>query len=284
MIKVAVFGYGTVGSGVVDVIDDNNELISKRIGDDICVKYILDIRDFPGDRNEAKIVHDVNVVIDDPEVSIICETMGGTKFAYPYTKSALEKGKSVCTSNKELVAAYGPELLETAKANNCSYLFEASVGGGIPIIRPMNTSLAPEHIEKITGILNGTTNYMLTKMAREGSNYDDVLKEAQDKGYAERNPEADVEGYDACRKIAILSSLMTGKTVNYENIYTEGITKLTALDFEYAAKLDRSIKLLAIAEDKGGKLAAMVAPFMIGKEHPLNGVNDVFNAIYVTGN
>ncbi|MCR4866607.1 MAG: homoserine dehydrogenase [Lachnospiraceae bacterium] len=284
MIKVAVFGYGTVGSGVVDVIDDNNELISKRIGDDICVKYILDIREFPGDRNESKIVHDVNVILDDPEVSIICETMGGTKFAYPYTKSALEKGKSVCTSNKELVAAYGPELLETAKANNCSYLFEASVGGGIPIIRPMNTSLAPEHIEKIIGILNGTTNYMLTKMAREGSNYDDVLKEAQDKGYAERNPEADVEGYDACRKIAILSSLMTGKTVNYENIYTEGITKLTAIDFEYAAKLDRSIKLLGIAEDKDGKLAAMVAPFMIGREHPLNGVNDVFNAIYVTGN
>ena len=182
MINVAVFGYGTVGSGVVDVIDDNNELISKRIGDDICVKYILDIRDFPGDKNEAKIVHDVNIVIDDPEVSIVCETMGGTKFAYPYTKSALEKGKSVCTSNKELVAAYGPELLETAKANNCSYLFEASVGGGIPIIRPMNTSLAPEHIEKIVGILNGTTNYILTKMEEENLSYEDCLKKAQELG------------------------------------------------------------------------------------------------------
>ncbi|MCR4750212.1 MAG: homoserine dehydrogenase [Lachnospiraceae bacterium] len=284
MINVAVFGYGTVGSGVAEVIDDNNRLISERIGDQISVKYILDIREFPGDKNESKIVHDVNIVLDDPEIDIICETMGGTKFAYPYTKSALEKGKSVCTSNKELVAAYGPELLETAKAHNCSYLFEASVGGGIPIIRPMNTALAPEHIEKIVGILNGTTNYMLTKMSREGTSYDEVLKEAQDKGYAERNPEADVEGYDACRKIAILSSLMTGKTVNYESIYTEGITKLTGTDFEYAKKLGKSIKLLAIAENKEEGLSAMVAPFMIGQDHPLNGVNDVFNAIYITGN
>lgn len=284
MINVAVFGYGTVGSGVAEVIDDNNRLISERIGDQISVKYILDIREFPGDKNESKIVHDVNIVLDDPEIDIICETMGGTKFAYPYTKSALEKGKSVCTSNKELVAAYGPELLETAKAHNCSYLFEASVGGGIPIIRPMNTALAPEHIEKIVGILNGTTNYMLTKMSREGTSYDEVLKEAQDKGYAERNPEADVEGYDACRKIAILSSLMTGKTVNYESIYTEGITKLTGTDFEYVKKLGKSIKLLAIAENKEEGLSAMVAPFMIGQDHPLNGVNDVFNAIYITGN
>ncbi len=284
MINVAVFGYGTVGSGVAEVIDDNNRLISERIGDQISVKYILDIREFPGDKNESKIVHDVNIVLDDPEIDIICETMGGTKFAYPYTKSALEKGKSVCTSNKELVAAYGPELLETAKAHNCSYLFEASVGGGIPIIRPMNTALAPEHIEKIVGILNGTTNYMLTKMSREGTSYDEVLKEAQDKGYAERNPEADVEGYDACRKIAILSSLMTGKTVNYESIYTEGITKLTGTDFEYAKKLGKSIKLLAIAENKEEGLSAIVAPFMIGQDHPLNGVNDVFNAIYITGN
>ena len=284
MIKVAVYGYGTVGSGVVEVIDDNNKLISQRIGDEIEVKYILDIRDFPGDKNEKKIVHDINIILDDPEINVICETMGGTKFAYPYTKSALEKGISVCTSNKELVAAYGPELLSIAKANRCSYLFEASVGGGIPIIRPMNTSLAPEHIEKITGILNGTTNYMLTKMSREGSSYDDVLKEAQDLGYAERNPEADVEGFDACRKIAILASLMTGKTVNYEEIYTEGITKITSKDFEYAKKLKKSIKLLAIAENKDDELTAMVAPFMIGEEHPLNGVNDVFNGVYVTGN
>ena len=284
MIKVAVYGYGTVGSGVVQVIDDNNKLISERIGDEIEVKYILDIRDFPGDKNEKKIVHDVNIILDDPEIKIICETMGGTKAAYPYTRSALEKGISVCTSNKELVAAYGPQLLEIAKANNCSYLFEASVGGGIPIIRPMNTSLAPDHIEKIMGILNGTTNYMLTKMSRDGSSYEDVLKEAQDLGYAEHNPEADVEGYDACRKIAILASLMTGKTVNYEDIYTEGITKITTKDLEYAARAGRSIKLLAIAENTNGGLTAIVAPFMIGADHPLNGVNDVFNAVYVTGN
>ena len=284
MIKVAVFGYGTVGSGVVQVIDDNNRLISDRIGDEIEVKYILDIRDFPGDKNEKKIVHDIDIILNDPEINIACETMGGTKFAYPYTKSALLKGISVCTSNKELVAAYGPELLEIAKANKCSYLFEASVGGGIPIIRPMNTSLAPEKIEKITGILNGTTNYMLTKMSKDGSSYEDVLKEAQDLGYAEKNPEADVEGFDACRKIAILASLMTGKTVNFEEIYTEGITKITAKDFEYAKKLNKAIKLLAIAENKDGKLTAMVAPFMIGDEHPLKGVNGVFNGIFVTGN
>ena len=284
MIQVAVFGYGTVGSGVVRVIDDNNSLISDRIGEQIGVKYILDLRDFPGDKYENKVVHDVDVILSDPEISIICETMGGVNIAYKYTKAALEKGICVCTSNKELVAAHGPELLEIAKANGCSYLFEASVGGGIPIIRPMNTSLAPEHIEKIMGILNGTTNYMLTKMSREGSSYEDVLKEAQELGYAERNPEADVEGYDACRKIAILSSLMTGKTVNYEDIYTEGITKITARDFEYAKKMGRSIKLLAIAQNRDEKLTAMVAPFMIGQEHPLNGVNDVFNAIYVTGN
>ncbi|MBO4847399.1 MAG: homoserine dehydrogenase [Lachnospiraceae bacterium] len=284
MIKVAVFGYGTVGSGVVQVIDDNNKLISDRIGDGIEVKYILDIKDFPGDKNEKKLVKDIDIILNDPEINIVCETMGGTRFAYPYTKSALEKGISVCTSNKELVAAYGPELLETAKKNNCSYLFEASVGGGIPIIRPMNTSLAPENIEKITGILNGTTNYMLTKMSKEGSSYEDVLKEAQALGYAELNPEADVEGFDACRKIAILASLMTGKTVNFEEIYTEGITKITSKDFEYAKKMGKAIKLLAIAENKDGELTAMVAPCMIGDEHPLYNVNGVFNGIFVTGN
>ena len=284
MIKVAVFGYGTVGSGVVQVIDDNNKLISDRIGDGIEVKYILDIKDFPGDKNEKKLVKDIDIILNDPEINIVCETMGGTRFAYPYTKSALEKGISVCTSNKELVAAYGPELLETAKKNNCSYLFEASVGGGIPIIRPMNTSLAPENIEKITGILNGTTNYMLTKMSKEGSSYEDVLKEAQALGYAELNPEADVEGFDACRKIAILASLMTGKTVNFEEIYTEGITKITSKDFEYAKKMGKAIKLLAIAENKDGELTAMVAPCMIGDEHPLYTVNGVFNGIFVTGN
>lgn len=284
MINVAVFGYGTIGSGVVQVIDDNNKLIAERLGEQLNVKYILDIRDFPGDRNERKVVHDINTILDDPEVSIVCETMVGDRPAYQYTKDALLKGKSVCTSNKVVVANHAPELLKIARENGCNYLFEASVGGGIPIIRPMNTSLAPEHIDKIMGILNGTTNYMLTKMSDVGASYDDVLKEAQDLGYAERNPEADVEGHDPCRKIAILSSLMIGKNVNYEEIYTEGITKITPKDFEYAKKLGKSIKLLAIADNTGKELNAIVAPFMIGSNHPLNGVNGVFNGVYVTGN
>ncbi|MBP9996641.1 MAG: homoserine dehydrogenase [Lachnospiraceae bacterium] len=284
MIKVAVLGYGTVGSGVVQVIQDNAALISKRVGDDIEVKYILDLREFPGDKNEDKVVHDINVILDDPEVSIVCETMGGVNPAFQFSKDALAKGKSVCTSNKELVENHGPELIALAKQNNCNYLFEASVGGGIPIIRPMNSSLAPEEIVRIMGILNGTTNFILTKMAKEGAAYADVLKQAQELGYAERNPEADVEGHDAGRKIAILSSLMTGKTVKFADVHTEGITKIETIDFEYAAKMGKSIKLIAMAEQKDGKLTALVAPFMIGADHPLNGVNGVFNAIYVTGN
>ncbi|MCR4650393.1 MAG: homoserine dehydrogenase [Lachnospiraceae bacterium] len=284
MVKVAVLGYGTVGSGVVQIIDDNNALIKERIGDDIEVKYILDLRDFPGDKNEAKVVHDYNIILNDPEISIVCETMGGVKPAYQFSKDALEAGKSVCTSNKELVENYGPELIKTARANNCNYLFEASVGGGIPIIRPMNTSLVPENIQRIMGILNGTTNYILTKMAKEGADYADVLKEAQDLGYAERNPEADVEGHDAGRKIAILSSLMTGKTVKFADVHTEGITGIDTVDFEYAHACGKSIKLLATSEQTDAGYVAMVAPFMIGADHPLNGVNGVFNAVYVTGN
>ena len=284
MIQVAVLGYGTVGSGVVQVIDENKETIAKKTGDTLNVKYILDLRDFPGDPNEDKVVHDFDIILNDPEVKIVCETMGGIRPAYQYTKDALLKGKSVCTSNKALVADFGPELLQTAKENKCNYMFEASVGGGIPIIRPMNTSLASEKIEKIMGILNGTTNYILTKMSKEGIAFDEVLKEAQDKGYAERNPEADVEGYDACRKIALLSSLMTGKNVNYEDIHTEGITKITTRDFAYAKVMNKSIKLLAVSENSDEGTTALVAPFMIGEEHPLNGVNGVFNGIYVTGN
>lgn len=284
MIKVAVLGYGTVGSGVVQVIDDNAALISRRVGDDIEVKYILDLRDFPGDKNENKVVHDISVILDDPEIKIVCETMGGVNPAFQFSKDALLKGKSVCTSNKELVENHGPELMRIARENNCNYLFEASVGGGIPIIRPMNTSLAPESIERIMGILNGTTNFILTKMAKEGAEYAAVLKEAQELGYAERNPEADVEGHDAGRKIAILSSLMTGKTVKFADVHTEGITKIDTLDFEYAKKMGKSIKLIAMSEKNGDEYVALVAPFMIGEDHPLNGVNGVFNAIYVTGN
>lgn len=284
MIQAAVLGYGTVGSGVVQVITQNSKLIADRCGEEIGVKYILDLREFPGDPHENKVVHDIDIILNDPEVSIVCETMGGVKPAFQFTKDALMKGKSVCTSNKELVANCGPELLETAKANHCSYMFEASVGGGIPIIRPMNTSLAPESIERIMGILNGTTNYILSKMSKEGASFDEVLKEAQEKGYAERNPEADVEGFDAGRKIAILSSLMTGKNVKFEDVYTEGITQITAVDFEYAKRMKKSIKLLALSEQTEKGTTAMVAPFMLGEDHPLNGVNGVFNAVYVTGN
>ncbi len=284
MIQVAVFGYGTVGSGVVEVIEKNKDMINKKAGDGLNIKYVLDLRDFPGDPVQEKLVKDVTIILDDPEVDIICETMGGINPAYDFTKRALLKGKSVCTSNKELVASHGPELLRLARENKCNYLFEASVGGGIPIIRPLNYSLTAEKIDGITGILNGTTNYILTKMDREGADFDDVLKEAQEKGYAEKNPEADVEGYDACRKIAILSSLMCLKNVKYEDIYTEGITKITAADFLYAKEMDMTVKLLAMSKNVGNEYFAMVAPFLISKEHPLYSVNDVFNAVFVHGN
>ncbi len=284
MIQAAVMGYGTVGSGVVEVIEKNKMEINKKSGEDVNIKYILDLRDFPGDPYADKVVHDVEQILSDPEVKIICETMGGINPAYDFTKRALLAGKSVCTSNKELVAAHGPELIQIAHEHKCNYLFEASVGGGIPIIRPLNYSLTAEKIDAITGILNGTTNYILTKMEREGADFDSVLKEAQEKGYAERNPEADIEGYDACRKIAILSSLMYGKNVKSADIYTEGITKITSTDFVYAKAMGKTIKLLAQSKEADGNRYAMVAPFMISYDHPLSMVNDVFNAVCVHGN
>ena len=284
MIKIAVLGYGTVGSGVVEVIEKNKDMVNKKAGEELSIKYILDLRDFPGDPYENKVVHDYQTIVNDPEIQIICETMGGTGAAYEFTKQALQVGKSVCTSNKELVAEHGPELLTMAKEHKCNYLFEASVGGGIPIIRPLNYSLTAEKIESITGILNGTTNYILSKMEKEGADFDAVLKRAQEKGYAERNPEADVEGYDACRKIAILSSLMLGENVDYRKVYTEGITKITATDFAYAKEMDMSIKLLAMSKEVGDETLAMVAPFMISADHPLHMVNGVFNAVFVHGN
>ena len=284
MIKIAVLGYGTVGSGGVEVIEKNKDMVNKKAGEELSIKYILDLRDFPGDPYENKVVHDYQTIVNDPEIQIICETMGGTGAAYEFTKQALQVGKSVCTSNKELVAAHGPELLTMAKEHKCNYLFEASVGGGIPIIRPLNYSLTAEKIESITGILNGTTNYILSKMEKEGADFDAVLKRAQEKGYAERNPEADVEGYDACRKIAILSSLMLGENVDYRKVYTEGITKITATDFAYAKEMDMSIKLLAMSKEVGDETLAMVAPFMISADHPLHMVNGVFNAVFVHGN
>lgn len=284
MIYVAVWGYGTVGSGVVEVIEKNREMVNKKSAAELEIKYILDLRDFPGDPYEQKVVHDVNIILDDPDVTIICETMGGVKPAYDFTRAALERGKSVCTSNKELVASHGPELLQIAREHSCNYLFEASVGGGIPIIRPLNYSLTAEKLEAITGILNGTTNYILTKMEREGADFSATLKKAQEKGYAERNPEADIEGYDACRKIAILSSLMTGQNVSYKDIYTEGITRITADDFVYARAMGRSIKLLAMSKDTPEGTLAMVAPCLITPENPLYMVSGVFNAVCVRGN
>ena len=284
MAKIAVLGYGTVGSGVVEVIDTNAAEVAKSAGEAVEVKYILDLRDFPGDKHEAQVVHDINIILDDPEIDVICETMGGIEPAFTFEKQALEKGKSVCTSNKELVAAKGPELVEIAKKNGVSYLFEASVGGGIPVLRSINDSLKHEKIDAITGILNGTTNYILTKMDKEGIGFATVLKAAQDKGYAERNPEADIEGYDACRKIAILSSLMSGKHVNYEDIYTEGITKINIEDFAYAKSLNMAIKLLGMCKMNENGFFTLVAPFMIPSENPLANVNGVFNAINVHGN
>lgn len=284
MINVAVFGYGTVGSGTVEVLMNNNDVISKRVGDKIDVKAILDLRDFPGDKYESRVVHDVETIINDPEISIVCETMGGVGAAYKFTKMALEAGKSVCSSNKELVALHGPELIEIAKAHNCSYRFEASVGGGIPIIRPLTDALTAEIILSVCGIVNGTTNYMLTKMDQEGVDFDEVLKEAQAKGYAEADPTADIDGHDAARKIAILSSLVYGKTIVSDQIPTEGIRNISARDMKYARQLNRKIKLLARYESADNIRYAMVAPFLLDSDNPLFSVSGVFNAIKVTGN
>lgn len=284
MAKIAVLGYGTVGSGVVEVLETNKDSITKRAGREIEVKSVLDLRDFPGDPIQEKIVHDVDVIINDPEIEVVVEVMGGVEPAFTFVKRALEAGKSVCTSNKALVAAHGPELLEMAKKRNLNFMFEASVGGGIPIIRPLNQSLTADEITKITGILNGTTNYILTKMDKEGSIYEETLKEAQELGYAERNPEADVEGFDACRKIAILTSLAYGSTVKFEEIRTEGITKITTKDFKYAEKLGYVVKLLATSCKENDKVYAITATFMINSTHPLYNVNDVLNGIYIHGN
>lgn len=284
MVNIAVLGYGTVGSGVVEVIDTNGAGINQRIGEKLQVKYVLDLKDFPGDPVQEKIVHDFETIIQDEEINIVVEVMGGIEPAYTFVKRSLLAGKSVATSNKALVAKHGAELLSIAKEKNINFLFEASVGGGIPIIRPLNSSLTADEIEEITGILNGTTNYMLTKMFYEGADYDTVLKEAQANGYAERNPEADVEGYDACRKIAILSSLISGNQVDFEDIYCEGITKITTEDMKYAKAMGTTIKLLASSKRDGSRLHAIVAPCMLYPEHPLYNVNGVFNGIFVHGN
>ena len=284
MINVAVLGYGTVGSGVVEVINRNQESINKKAGEEINIKYVLDLRDFPGDPVQEVLVHDYEIIANDPEVDIVVEVMGGIEPAYTFVKRALESGKSVCTSNKALVAKHGPELMEIAKEKNINFLFEASCGGGIPIIRALNGSLTADEVDEITGILNGTTNYMMYKMATEGSDFDVVLKEAQQKGYAEADPTADVEGYDACRKIAILTSLVCGQQVDFEDIHTEGITKITPTDIKYAQAMGRAIKLLATSKKGPKGYTAIVAPFLLPASHPLYAVNGVFNAIFVHGN
>ena len=284
MTKIALLGYGTIGSGVAEVLRINKESIAKKAGDKIEIKYILDLRKFPGDPNEDKIVHDYDVILNDPEIAVVVEAMGGVEPAYTFTKNALLAGKSVATSNKALVAKHGAELIALAGEKNLNFLFEASVGGGIPIIRPLISCLTADVVEEITGILNGTTNYMMTKMSEEGSEFEDVLKDAQQKGYAEADPTADIEGHDACRKIAILTSLVSGQQVDFEDIHCEGITKISATDIKYAKALGRSIKLLASSRLVDGKYCALVAPFMLPVEHPLYPVSDVFNAVFVHGN
>ncbi len=282
--KVAILGYGTVGSGVFDVLRENKEIIAKRVGEPIEVKYVLDLREFPGDPVAEVLTHDFKEIIEDPEVSILVEVMGGLHPAYEFSKQALLSGRSVCTSNKELVAKYGAELIRIAQEQKCNYLFEASVGGGIPVIRQLIRSITADEVEKVCGILNGTTNYMMTQMREHGAAFDEVLKEAQEKGYAERNPAADIEGHDACRKIAILTSLAYGKQVDYEDIYTEGITGISDVDVAYASKLGMGIKLLGESYRKDGTVYAMVAPKMLSADNPLYPVNGVFNAILIRGN
>lgn len=277
-------GYGTIGSGVVQVIGTNQESICKKIGEGIEVKYILDLRDFEGDPIQSKVVHDYQVIAQDPEVAIVVECMGGIEPAYTFVNAMLSAGKSVTTSNKALVAAHGAELIAAKKRKNVNFMFEASVGGGIPIIRALNSCLTADRIEEISGIVNGTTNYMLTRMAEEGCEFAEVLKEAQEKGYAEKDPTADIEGHDAGRKIAILTSLIAGQQVDFEDVHTEGIRKITATDILYAKKMDRVIKLLATSRQAGDTYTVMVAPFLLPKEHPLYTVNGVFNAVFVHGN
>lgn len=284
MAKIAVLGYGTVGSGVVEVLQENRHLITKRAGEDITVKYVLDLKEFPGTPVETLITHDFEQIVEDEEISVVVEVMGGLEPAHTFVKRSLEAGKSVVTSNKALVAKYGAELLDIAKEHRVNFLFEASVGGGIPIIRSLNHALTGDEIEEITGILNGTTNYMMTKMFYDGADYAEVLKEAQDNGYAERNPEADVEGHDACRKIAILSSIISGKRVEFEEIYAEGITRMTPRDIAYAKKMGMTIKLLASAKREDEKISAIVAPFLLLPSHPLFNIDGVFNAVFVKGN
>ncbi len=286
MFEVAILGFGTVGSGVAEVIDRNQKQLLREIPEGVHVKYILDLRDFPDSPYNDRVVHDIDIILNDPEIRVICETMGGKEPAFTFSKKALEKGISVVTSNKELVDSLGGTLAVIAKEHDCSYLFEASVGGGIPILRPLRTSFAQEFITSVTGILNGTTNYILTKMETEGLDFEEALKQAQDNGYAERNPEADIEGYDPCRKIAILASLVTGGNVKYQQVPCEGISRIDKQDLAYAKSLGRAVKLLGVCrhDEETNEVYVRTAPYMVQEGHPLYSVNDVFNGILVHGN
>lgn len=285
MAKIAILGFGTVGSGVLEVCRRNAASIARRAGEPVEVKYILDVRDFSSHPDAALFTDSIQTILSDPEVKVVVETIGGTKFAYPYVCACLESGRSVCTSNKEMVATYGAELLALAKAHGAAFLFEASVGGGTPIITPMHQCLAANHISRIQGIVNGTTNFMLTKMKRENMGFDAALKIAQDLGYAEtKDPGDDVDGRDACRKIAILASLACGHHVYPAAIPTRGIRPITVADIQAAEKLDCSIKLIAwYNEGENGAMAAGVEPMLVPGANQLAGVDDVFNAVLMKG-
>lgn len=285
MIQFAVLGYGTVGSGVVEVFFRNRESLEKKAGVPLGLKYILDVREFPDSPYKDLFVKDFDTILNDASVGVVAEVIGGVEPALTFTKACLERGKSVVTSNKELVAQHGAELLTIARANNVNYLFEASVGGGIPIIRPLHSCLAANRIEEVIGILNGTTNFILTKMFREGMSFESALALAQRLGYAERDPAADVEGHDACRKICILASLAFGEHVYPHDVSAEGITKITSEDVAYAASCGCVIKLIGAARrGEGGKrMTAYVAPAFINRETQLGTIDDVFNGILVRG-
>ena len=284
MKKIAILGFGVVGSGVAEVLTENKALIEKRLGESVEIKYILDLRDFPDSPFADKVIHDFDTILNDSEISIVAEMMGGSHPAYDFSKAALLAGKNVVTSNKEVVARFGTELLSLAKENNVRYLFEASVGGGIPIIRPINNDLVSNKITTIDGILNGTTNYILTQMNENGTSFADALKDAQAKGYAEADPTADIEGLDAARKIVILSSLSFGKCISPEKISCKGITDITSEDFEVAKGLGYTIKLIGHAEQVDGKIYASVSPRFVPLSNPLAHISDVYNGILVGAN
>lgn len=286
MINIAIMGFGVVGSGVAETIMRNSKAFAERTeGLELNIKYILDLREFPEHVLGDRVVHDIATILEDDEVSIAVETMGGTVPAYEFSKKMLLAGKSVVTSNKEVVAKHGAELQRIAAEKGVSYLFEASVGGGIPIIRPMWQCLASNQIQSVTGILNGTCNYILTKMERDKEEFETALKQAQALGYAEKNPAADVEGMDTCRKISILSSLAYGKTVSTEDIICEGITKITYDDLVFARSKGYSVKLLGRAsKEENGLVYVITAPFFVPESSALASVNDVYNGICVVGN